>query len=203
MIGNSYCVESNLGLPLSSTTSTSRVPFSTPATPKLSSTTSKAQPTSGIQTPTPIQSGMTDNCNKFFPVKKNDTCWDISNTNGILLEDLYLWNTFITPPCEGLWAGFNICIGVLGGGATRTRTPTQTQTQTSSTPLNGIATPSPFMPGMISNCKKFYWVPKDVYCVQIVANAGITFDDFLLWNPLVGAKCKSLWAEAYVCVGIL
>ncbi|KIL83603.1 hypothetical protein FAVG1_13185 [Fusarium avenaceum] len=76
-------------------------------------TTTKAatptKPSNGINTPPPIQQNMVGN---YFGK----------------------WNPTVGSNCAGLWAGYNVCVGVIGG------TPTQ--------PGNGVKTPSPIQPKM-------------------------------------------------------
>jgi hypothetical protein len=56
---------------------------------------------------------------------------------------------------------------------------------------------------MVSNCDAFYFVKPGDNC-QMIANAnGITLDQFITWNPLVGSTCNNLWANDYVCVSII
>lgn len=57
IIGDSYCVEENFGIPPATITSTS---------------TSKVSTKSGITTPAPIQTGMIGTCNAFYLVASGD-----------------------------------------------------------------------------------------------------------------------------------
>ncbi|RKK66494.1 hypothetical protein BFJ69_g15358 [Fusarium oxysporum] len=134
-------------------------------------TTTKAatptKPSNGINTPPPIQQNMVANCNKFHMVTKTTTFG--SN-------------------CAGLWAGYNVCVGVVGG------TPTQ--------PGNGVKTPSPIQPKMVSNCKKFHKVTSTTTCVSIQKYYKIAMAQLVKWNPTVGKGCDKLWADYWVCVGV-
>lgn len=58
------------------------------------------------------------------------------------------------------------------------------------------------MPGIVSNCKSFHKVQSGDSCYTIDQAAGITLDQFLLWNPTVNAGCSNLWLGYYVCVGV-
>jgi len=58
------------------------------------------------------------------------------------------------------------------------------------------------MPKIISDCDEFHLVEEDEICATIANDYGITLDDFLKWNPVVGEKCDGLWKDAYVCVGV-
>ncbi|EKJ79585.1 hypothetical protein NXS19_002823 [Fusarium pseudograminearum] len=65
---------------------------------------------------------------------------------------------------------------------------------------NGIETPLPIQPGMVDNCDRFHFVAKNTGCLQIANMYGITFEQFKEWNPTVGSDCRTLWADANVCV---
>ncbi|KAI7771209.1 hypothetical protein LZL87_014370 [Fusarium oxysporum] len=141
----------------------------------------------GISTPTPIQSGMIGNCNKFHMVKSTTTCDSIQNYYKISLADFVKWNPAVGSKCTGLWANYNVCVGVIGG------TPTK--------PSNGVTTPSPIQSGMVSNCKKFHPVSSTTTCDSIQKYYKITMAQLVKWNPATGSKCTGLWAKYYVCVG--
>ncbi|SPJ85292.1 uncharacterized protein FTOL_11073 [Fusarium torulosum] len=79
-------------------------------------TTTKAptatKPANGISTPTPIQSGMVRNCKKFHMVKSTTTCDSIQKYYKITMAQLVKWNPVIGSKCTGLWANYNVCVGV-------------------------------------------------------------------------------------------
>jgi LysM repeat protein len=143
---------------------------------------------------------MVANCNKFYFVKQNDGCYDIAAANGIALSDLYAWNPALKGDCSGLWASVWACVGLIG------QTPTS---QTTATPAittsagNGISTPQPTQPGLVSNCNKFHKVETNQGCQQIADLYGIPLTDFTTWNPQARSDCTGLWANAYACVGIV
>ncbi|KAI8692433.1 hypothetical protein NCS56_00000100 [Fusarium sp. Ph1] len=150
-------------------------------------TTTKG-PSNGISTPSPIQAGMVSNCNKFHLVSSTTTCTSIQNYYKINLADFTKWNPAIGSKCTALWANYHVCIGVISG------TPTN--------PGNGVSTPSPIQPGMVSNCKKFHLVSSTTTCASIQNYYKITMAQLAKWNPAVGAKCTALWAQYHVCVGV-
>ncbi|KAK2938794.1 LysM domain [Fusarium oxysporum f. sp. vasinfectum] len=155
-------------------------------------TTTKAatptKPSNGINTPPPIQQNMVGNCNKFHMVAKTTTCSSIQNYYSISLTDFGKWNPTVGSNCAGLWAGYNVCVGVIGG------TPTQ--------PGNGVKTPSPIQPKMVSNCKKFHKVTSTTTCASIQKYYKIAMAQLVKWNPTVGKGCEKLWADYWVCVGV-
>lgn len=153
-------------------------------------TTSTA--TNGISTPTPTRPGMVSNCDAFYNVQSGDECAVIARNHGISVNQLYTWNTQIGSDCSGLWAGYYICVSVIGVD------PTSTTTSTG----NGIATPTPTQTGMVGNCRVFHLVVSGDNCESIAQDAGITLARFYSWNPGVGSSCGSLWLGYYVCIGV-
>ena len=53
----------------------------------------------GVATPTPTQSGMTENCNKFHKVVNGDNCESIAKNTGISLNNFYAWNKGVGSDC--------------------------------------------------------------------------------------------------------
>ncbi|KAL4874685.1 hypothetical protein BJY04DRAFT_224793 [Aspergillus karnatakaensis] len=165
-------------------------------------TTTTTAPGNGIPTPTPTQPGMIDNCNAFYLVEAGDSCAAIAAEHNISQTQFRNWNPSVGTDCGGLWADVYVCVGVLGS----TPAPTTTTTTTApgpTTPPNGIETPLPTQPGMVSNCDAFHLVQQGETCASISARYGITQAQFITWNPTVGASCTGIWADAYVCVSII
>lgn len=74
-----------------------------------SSTTTRPTSTgNGISTPTPTQSGMVGNCDRFHLVKTDQGCQEIADSYGIPLSRLYAWNPALNGDCTGLWANVYI-----------------------------------------------------------------------------------------------
>ncbi|KAF3210944.1 hypothetical protein TWF192_000029 [Orbilia oligospora] len=179
------------------------VPPSTTTTTTTKATTTTAG--NGINTPTPTQAGMVGNCNKFYFVKANDGCSAIASQAGIPIAKLYEWNPALNGDCTGLWADVYVCIGTTTYTATLTTTTksTTTTTRTTTTSNNGVATPSPIQDGMTKNCNKFYFVKSGDGCSPIASQFGVTLANFYAWNPAVKNDCSGLWANVYVCVGLI
>ncbi|KFY77881.1 hypothetical protein V499_02829 [Pseudogymnoascus sp. VKM F-103] len=212
-VGKSYCIkvsipESTSGVASQTSTAiptattiptTSAIPATsaiptTGATPTTTTTTPPTTTTSlpgnGITTPTPFQEGMSTSCNRFHMVKLNEQCGTIATEAGISLADLYLWNPAVGSKCTALWAENYVCIGVIGS------TPTQPAG-------NGVATPSPIQPLMTNHCNKFQLIKAGDQCSSVASNAGISLVELYDWNPSIGRSCTSLWADTYVCIGLL
>ncbi|KAL4982032.1 hypothetical protein BDW68DRAFT_171469 [Aspergillus falconensis] len=56
---------------------------------------------------------------------------------------------------------------------------------------------------MIDDCDEFYYVEAGDSCAAIASEHGISQTQFRNWNPSVGIDCAGLWANVYVCVGVL
>ncbi|KAF7558113.1 hypothetical protein G7Z17_g83 [Cylindrodendrum hubeiense] len=167
-------------------------------------TTGGSSPTKGIQTPTPTQPDMVDNCDAFAFVGKDMSCTTILSKNGITLKELVAWNPSVGSNCESLWANVYVCVSIVGHdpkGTTTTKPSLTTTAKPSST--NGIQTPSPIQSGMVNNCDKFAFVEKDQTCDTISKANGITSAELYKWNPSVGSTCGGLWANVYVCVSVI
>ncbi|KAI0505413.1 LysM domain-containing protein [Xylaria bambusicola] len=126
-------------------------------------------------------------------------CTDIPKNWGITLADFLRWNPSLAPDCTNFEVQKSYCVETTDEPAPTTSSDSSTPTQ----PSNGITTPQPIQPGMVDNCDAFYFVPKDVGCQVIATSHGITLEQFLTWNPLIGDTCGGLWANAYVCVSII
>lgn len=56
---------------------------------------------------------------------------------------------------------------------------------------------------MVSNCNKFDFVNKGEGCQDVADRNDVPLSQFYEWNPAVGSTCAGLWAEVYVCVGVV
>lgn len=56
---------------------------------------------------------------------------------------------------------------------------------------------------MVDDCEDFDFVEPDDGCQAVANRNNISLADFLSWNPDVGSSCSGLWANVYVCVGII
>ncbi|KAI4858574.1 hypothetical protein F4820DRAFT_442209 [Hypoxylon rubiginosum] len=188
LVGHSYCVEAFFE-PITTTTTITSKPSSTTSTP--ATTTTKVP--NGIETPTPTQPNIVDNCDEFYYVKTGDSCANIASSHGITLAQFLQWNPNAGSTCGGLWADAYACVSVLGTG------PSPTSTQ----PGNGVATPTPTQDGMVSNCNKFHFVYNGQTCATIAALYSISVAQFVQWNPAAKSDCSGLWGSTYACVGVI
>ncbi|KAK2013714.1 hypothetical protein LZ32DRAFT_675836 [Colletotrichum eremochloae] len=70
-------------------------------------------PGNGIQTPAPIQSGMTTSCRAFHFVTSDQNCDDITSRYGITHASFVSWNPAVKNDCTGMWANAYVCVAVL------------------------------------------------------------------------------------------
>lgn len=186
-MGNSYCIEQNWSNPPAEPTTTTTTPTTTPKP----TTTSVGN---GVQTPSPTQTGMVTNCNRFHLVVTGEGCATMQTKYGITLAQLVAWNPAIQSDCSSLWLNTHACVGVIGG--TTTTNPTTTTTA----PGNGISTPTPIQDNMVKNCDRFHKVVANDQCGAIATKYDIPLANFYTWNPAVGNTCASLWLDTHVCV---
>ncbi|OQE02368.1 hypothetical protein PENSOL_c002G05802 [Penicillium solitum] len=93
------------------------------------------------------------------------------------------WNPAIDSDCTNLQLDYNVCVHI--PGATNTHGPT------------------PQMPNLSSDCKKYHKIADGESCPAIQKEAGgITLAQFRKWNPTIDAKCSNLWSGYYKEVGI-
>lgn len=159
-------------------------------------TSTSTSTSTGVTTPSPTQSGMVKNCNKFYEVQSGDGCYNIAQAQGIPLDSLYAWNPAVKTDCSGLQANVYICIGVASSSA-----PTATTSITTQAPP-GVVTPTPVQSGIVGDCDKFYDVASGDGCYNIASAEGIPLASFYQWNPAIKTDCSGLQASVYVCVGV-
>ncbi|RBR15596.1 uncharacterized protein FIESC28_07237 [Fusarium coffeatum] len=156
-------------------------------------TTTATTPANGIQTPSPIQTNMVKNCEKFHQIKPTTTCSSIEKYYNLAIKTFLSWNPAVGQVCEYLQTRYYVCVATVGW-----KPPTKTTTK----PSNGVSTPTPIQSGMVGNCKKFHPVASTTTCTSIQAYYKITMAQLVKWNPAIGSKCTGLWANYYVCVGV-
>ncbi|GAB1317701.1 hypothetical protein MFIFM68171_07911 [Madurella fahalii] len=64
-----------------------------------------------VQTPSPIQDGMTGGCNKFHKVVSGDNCQTVAAQHNITLSDFYAWNPAVGTQCTMLQLNVWVCVG--------------------------------------------------------------------------------------------
>ncbi|KAK4096007.1 carbohydrate-binding module family 50 protein, partial [Parathielavia hyrcaniae] len=130
-------------------------------------------------------------------------CSTILSENAITLETFRRWNPSVSENCGTLPGGRSYCVEAMfepppASTTTSTTTPTST-----TVPGNGVSTPVPTQPGMISYCNKFHFVQQGQTCATIAALYSISAAQFIQWNSAAGSDCSGLWASTYACVGVI
>ena len=134
-------------------------------------TTTTTTAGNGVQTPQSTHPGMVTNCNKFHWAASGVVCSQITGFQKVSLANFIKWNPTVGSDCTSMQANVNVCVGVIGGSI---MAPTPITSAG-----NGIQTPQPTQPGMVTNCRKFYYVAEGVTCSQIVSYQKITLADFV------------------------
>ncbi|CRK16642.1 hypothetical protein BN1723_003819 [Verticillium longisporum] len=148
-------------------------------------------PGNGITTPQPTQPALVPNCNKFHLVVSGDRCSTVAARYGVPVAAFLAWNPQAGSNCAGLRRDAYACVGVVGF------TPTPTN------PGEGVVTPAPIQPGMVATCKTFHFVEKGQICATVQNRYKVSLADLVKWNPGIGADCTLMWADSYLCVGVL
>ncbi|KAL8393950.1 hypothetical protein RB595_003640 [Gaeumannomyces hyphopodioides] len=198
--GQDYCVIGEVTAD-PTTTSTTAKPTTTSTTSRVptTSTTLKTTTSSTTSAPAPSNSpampGLAENCDKFYKVSSGDTCDAIARKNSITVAQFRSWNSLIDATCSNLWLDYYVCVHTPGAAA-----PTTTTTSKAPEPTN--TGPQPQMPGIVSNCKKFYKVKSGDGCDAIARANNISLAQFLAYNTAVDSVCSNIWLDYYVCVGV-
>jgi LysM repeat protein len=163
--------------------------------PRATSTTGGTFGTASAK-PSPTQSGLIDTCTTFYKAVAGDSCAKIAKKYGTFTEAQFIkWNPAVGEDCAAIWVQNYYCVGIPG---TPTSPPASTTTTSTGTPR-----PSPTQSGIIDTCTRYYEAQSGDGCSSVVKQFGsFDFEDFLRWNPAVGADCKGFWAKTYYCVGM-
>ncbi|KAH6688889.1 hypothetical protein F5X68DRAFT_254710 [Plectosphaerella plurivora] len=151
----------------------------------------------------------TTHCSWWVDLSAAATCSTVLSENAITLESFRRWNPSVPATCGTLAAGRSYCVeAMFEPPPTVTTMPTTTAAATTVRPTtttvsNGISTPLPIQPGMVSNCDKFYFVKSGDTCASIATQNNVAAANIITWNTGAGASCNGLWANTYACVGVI
>ncbi|KAH8600903.1 hypothetical protein B0O99DRAFT_589778 [Bisporella sp. PMI_857] len=135
-------------------------------------------------------------CTATYLVQSGDTCQAIgAKFSNFTLSQFYYWNPDIGQTCFGLQAYVPVCINTPWYTFVP---PVQAAT---GTVVDASAVPVPIMGGIVGNCTTYEFVGSGLRVDAIVAQNGITMDEFLEWNQNVDKNTPTVWAEYWVCVG--
>ncbi|KAM7196838.1 LysM domain containing protein [Rhypophila sp. PSN 637] len=176
--------------------------------------------------PSPLASGTASNCVMWYQAFDGEPCWAYPALFGTFsMAEFLAWNPSITgPDCGNFTDGYWYCVAVPDTPTTRTAplptnswtngptttssvatasiTSTSSSVPASTTSAAAVSTPQPIQAPMIAGCRRFYFVQPGEGCWAISDAAGISVDDFYVYNPAAAPDCGSMWSQIYVCVGI-
>ncbi|KJZ77004.1 hypothetical protein HIM_03325 [Hirsutella minnesotensis 3608] len=156
----------------------------------------------------PKADSVTPHCTWWYDHESQRQFQDVLQENSITLEQFRRWNPTIGTAGEGWTVGRAYCVEAAFEPTPEPAAPQVPNSPPSSGSIapveNAPNGPTPSQPGRISTCTAFYKTMHGDSCQDIVNKYGtFTLDEFYRWNPAVGADCRNLWTDVYVCVGIL
>ena len=134
-------------------------------------------------------------CN-VYTVKKNDTCWGITqaHNNAMSISQLVSWNANLNRDCSNIeqYVGMQICISFPG--------------ELGSAPVKGPSSVKAPVPANVAdqtnrNCSRYYTIATGDYCSYVTLQEGISLPDFYFLNPGVNSTtCNNLLLGIAYCV---
>jgi len=134
-----------------------------------STTTGPTTTGSTITTPSPIQTRMVTDCDKFYDVQSGDYCAGIASAESIPLASLYAWNPAIGTSCGDLYLSYYVCIGVVSATIT-----SSSPTSTSSSIEASVTPPAPTQSGIPNDCDAYAVTESGDGCEVFATRNGIT-----------------------------
>ncbi|KKK25242.1 hypothetical protein ARAM_003183 [Aspergillus rambellii] len=137
--------------------------------------------------PTPVATGTTLDCGKYYLVQAGDTCQLISLNQTIALNVFEAINPNINSTCGNLELDVYYCV-----------LPTESWNTTTTSTVVSAPTTTPS--GTTADCYDYYIIQSGDYCALVENNFAITFAQLQAWNPSIDNTCSNLaLGEAY-CV---
>ncbi|KAK5000568.1 hypothetical protein LTR66_000587 [Elasticomyces elasticus] len=153
---------------------------------------------------------MTSNCNRFYGVVANNTCYDITQAKNTTLDELYTWNPALQGDCSGLESGYYICVGIANTivattitrvqDPTTSTTPSTTTTSSATATRGGAAPPGSTQSGIPADCNRWVMQQTGLYCYDMAQKGGITLDRLYALNSGLGGDCSGLWVGCAYCL---
>ncbi|KAH6679949.1 LysM domain-containing protein [Plectosphaerella plurivora] len=140
-------------------------------------------------------------CSYWFDNDGTIPCANMPGEWGITMENFLKWNPSITSACGNFNLQQSYCVESPSAPPPQSTTTTSTAPATTTVPSNGIATPSPTQPGMVTNCNRFHFVKKDSSCSDVLTANSISLSQLFAWNPTVKSDCTGLWGEVNLIAG--
>lgn len=123
---------------------------------------------------------MVPNCNAFYQVRPQDTCYGMARAKGISVAQFEECNRGTGRDCSSLQAYAWACVGV--GPPDPVQTPARTQED------------------MVAGCRQFHNVRLNENCADITRSWGASLDDLVRWDPAIGPDCLGMWTGHWLCV---
>ncbi|KAH7415912.1 hypothetical protein KP509_14G065800 [Ceratopteris richardii] len=123
----------------------------------------------------------------IYTLKSGDTCYDISQENGVSLKDFLSWNSGIN--FNNLQIGQEVCISA----------PSQSPPSppTGSCTIYTVKSRDTCKWSLTGRCT-IYTVKTGDTCYDISQANGVSLEDFLSWNPRI--NCNNLQTGQEVCI---
>ncbi|KAL4804680.1 hypothetical protein BDV18DRAFT_166012 [Aspergillus unguis] len=138
---------------------------------------------------------------ELYPVAEEASCIEIAKDNDISVEDLLLWNSFLTRECTTLQTGDEVCI------AAPELQPTTTSSAATTTSIEKrdyateiVDPPGPVPRGTTKKCGQYYEVQSGDYCDSIADRFSVDFQLFRDINPAINDDCSNLVPGLFYCV---
>ncbi|KAL7929521.1 hypothetical protein V8C35DRAFT_331597 [Trichoderma chlorosporum] len=203
----------------SSKTSSTVFSKSSSTTTSLATKTTSVATTAGPTPATPTFPGIPCQCNLYYEVVDGDTCPSVESQFKISSDEFFAWNPSVSTDCKfNFYIGYSYCVGVSSDTScssssssvdtasinTATYSYITEGTFASSAP-HPTATgwpPQPTQSGVPSNCQQYYQADRIDTCASIQHRYShqMSMDQFLEWNPSVGANCTNLFVNYYYCI---
>ena len=149
-----------------------------------------------------VHPGQPSNCNGWHTVVSGDDCSNVPARYGITFAQFRVWNPAVSADCiQNFWLEAAYCVRVGTAAPTTTTTttspPTATNNPNEADPIPG----GPVHPGQPEDCNGWHTIVSGDDCSNVPARYGITFTQFLAWNPAVSSDCtQNFWLESAYCV---
>lgn len=156
--------------------------------------------------PSPVATGTTQNCAKYYLVQPGDYCQLVALNQTVDLGLFESINPQIDSACDNLLSGFYYCVQpVQGWNSTTSSTvvtaPTTTPSGTTSNCYQSVFFLLPsFHKPPLTSLSRYYTVQSGDYCGKIEDMFSISFSQFQYWNPNIAADCSNLLLGEAYCV---
>ena len=150
-----------------------------------------------------VHPGQPSNCNGWHTVVSGDDCQNVPARYSITFAQFRAWNPAVSADCiQNFWLEAAYCVRVgTAPGTTTSTTTTSPPTATSNPNAPETSPGGPVHPGQPGNCNGWHTIVSGDNCQNVPERYGITFAQFLEWNPAVSSDCtQNFWLESAYCV---